>query len=127
MAISNKEKDRRGAKKLYEKVDTFFDDVMEDSDFIEQTVKAWATADPKGFMTLLEKRLPKVQPVDQDLQRMTLGLKDLLGELPDFDDIALELKKANKKIKDLEVALCNMTEEKEHWRKKCLKERKKNE
>ena len=127
MSISNKEKDRRGAKKLYEKVDTFFDDVMEDSSFIEETVKAWAKQDPKGFMTLLEKRLPKVQPVDQDLQRMTLGLKDLLGELPDFDDIALELKKTNKKLSDALVALSNMTEEKEHWRKKCLKERKKRE
>ncbi len=127
MSITNKERDRRSAKKLYEKVDTFFDDVMEDDAFVQETVKAWAQADPKGFMTLLEKRLPKVQAVDQDLQRMTLGLKDLLTELPEFDDISLELKKAKSKIVDLEVALSNMTQEKEHWRKKLLKERKKNE
>jgi len=127
MALSHKERDRRGALKLYEKVDGFFDEVMEDKSFVQETVKAWALADPKGFMTLLEKRLPKVQNVDQDFLRMTLGLKSLLEPLVEVEDVSALVLKEIKARKTSDAECEKMTGEKEHWRRKYLKEHKKHE
>lgn len=94
MNISKDEKDRRSAKKMYEQFDERLSNIFQDQEFTDETIKKWAKADPKGFMQLFGTRLPKVQPVDQDLQKTFISLKSMLLELPEVDDIAKELKKA---------------------------------
>jgi hypothetical protein len=121
MSISNDEKDRRAKKKLYEKVDSIFDEVMDDPEFSKEIVQSWAKADPRGFMQLMEKRLPKVQAVDQDLQRTLISLKSMMLDLPDFDDVALALKKTQADLRRITQERDNYLEQVEFLNKKLKK------
>lgn len=94
MNISKDEKDRRSAKKMYEQFDERLSNIFQDKEFTDEVIKEWAKADPKGFMQLFGTRLPKVQPVDQDLQKTFISLKSMLLDLPEVEDIAKALKKA---------------------------------
>ena len=75
---------------------------MDDQEFTKGIVQEWAKSDPRGFMQLIDKRLPKVQAVDQDLQRTLISLKSMMLDLPEVEDIALALKNALSKIRKLE-------------------------
>lgn len=89
---SQTELDRRSGKKMYEKVDNLLLEMMEDEEFTKEIFKDWAKNDPKGFFTIMKDRLPKVQPVDQDLQKTLISLKSMMEELPDVEDVAKKLK-----------------------------------
>lgn len=121
MAITKAEDDRRSKKKLYEKVDSIFDEVMDDPDFSKTIVQEWAKADPRGFMQLMEKRLPKVQPVDQDLQRTLISLKSMMLDLPDVEDVALALKKCQAELRKATQERDNYLEQVEFLNKKLKK------
>lgn len=127
MAETNKnktERNRRTSKKLYEKVDEIFEEVMNDPEFSKQIVQDWAKEDPRGFMQLMEKRLPKVQPVDQDLQRTLISLKSMMMDLPDVEDVAKAFKKCRIELSTALRDLKNAIEEKDFWRTKYLTKQK---
>lgn len=94
MAISEAEKGRRSGKKMHEKVDNLLLEMMEDEEFTSDVFKEWAKADPKGFFTIMKDRLPKVQPVDQDLQKTLISLKSMMEGLPEVEDLHKLYKKA---------------------------------
>jgi formiminotetrahydrofolate cyclodeaminase len=93
---SDKEKNRRSSKKMYENLDGALGELIDDRAFLIEYLKDLKQDDPRAFNTLLASRLPKAQPVDQDLQKTLLSLKSVMLDLPDVDDIA----KASKKFRD---------------------------
>lgn len=105
MSISNSEKGRRSGKKMYEQLDTLLSTMMEDTEFTEEIFKQWAKDDPKGFFTIMKDRLPKVQPIDQDLQKTLISLKSMMEGLPEVEDIAKALKKEKEKANKLQYEL----------------------
>lgn len=92
--VTDDEMNKRASKKMYERFDESLAKMFDDKEFTDEIIKQFAFADPKGFMQLFGSRLPKVQPIDQDLQRTFISLKSMLLDLPDVEDIAKELKKA---------------------------------
>jgi len=106
-SISDKEKGRRRGKEMHEVFDKFIGSVLNDEEFGEEILRQWAKSDPKGFMQLAKDRMPKVQPVDQDLQKTYISLKSMMEELPDVTDIALALstekQKCNKLRREIEI------------------------
>jgi formiminotetrahydrofolate cyclodeaminase len=91
---SQTEMDRRSGKKMYEKVDNLLLEMMEDEEFTKEIFKEWAKNDPKGFFTIMKDRLPKVQPIDQDLQKTFISLKSMMEYLPEVEDVAKKLHNA---------------------------------
>lgn len=105
MSISDKEKNRRSSKKMYEHVDSMLLDMLEDEDFSKEIFKEWAKNDPKGFFTIMKDRLPKVQPIDQDLQKTLISLKSMMEGLPEVEDVAKALKKEKERANILQTEL----------------------
>ncbi len=101
MAISDKEMNRRSGKKMHEKMDDLLLEMMDDESFTADIFKEWARADPKGFFTIMKDRLPKVAPIDQDLQKTLISLKSMMEDLPEFEDVHLLLKKAKQEVNRL--------------------------
>jgi chromosome segregation ATPase len=91
--ITNSEKDRRSSKKMYENLDSALADLLDDKKFLVQYLKDLHKNSPSAFNQLMTSRLPKVQPIDQDLQKTLISLKAMLLDLPEVDDIAGALKK----------------------------------
>lgn len=113
-----KEKGRRSGKKMYEHVDDMLMEMMEDTVFTQEIFKEWAQSDPKGFFTIMKDRLPKVQPVDQDLQKTLISLKSMMEDLPEVEDIALALKKETARANRAEFELNKIQQEYKLMQKK---------
>ena len=71
---------------------------------------------------LLLQFLPKVQPVDQDLEKNVLSLTDLLKDLPDSQELTKELTACKNKINALETQMKLMKRRQKIWRKKGVEE-----
>lgn len=101
MSISKVEKERRSGKRMHEQLDGIIEKILNGPN-AEEILTQWALNDPKGFSQLAASRMPKVQPVDQDLQKHYISLKAMLLELPDIEDINLaltRLRKENNRLK----------------------------
>ncbi len=121
MAITNNEKNKRSSKKMYDLFDSTLTDIFSDEEFTAEVVKDWAKADPKGFMQLFGSRLPKVQPIDQDLQRTFISLKSMMMDLPEVEDVAKALQLEKGKNNKLQYELDTARAEIKMIRKKFIK------
>ena len=101
MGISNDEKNRRSGKKAYENLDQAISKQMENPDMIAGMLSWLAENDPKRFFDTVMARMPKVQPIDQDLQKTYISLKAMMEDLPEAEDIIGELHKWRKKAQRL--------------------------
>jgi hypothetical protein len=127
MSLKTEEKKRRSGKKMHE----IFDEELlklfeEDEDFRQESLKNWAKADPKGFMQIYSSRLPRVQPVDQDLLKNEISLKSILVDLPEVEDILNEYNKVKAENRMLTTRVSNLEEQVEFLNKKMQKMRAKN-
>jgi hypothetical protein len=127
MSLKTEEKKRRSGKKMHE----IFDEELlklfeEDEDFRQESLKNWAKADPKGFMQIYSSRLPRVQPVDQDLLKNEISLKSILVDLPEVEDILNEYNKVKAENRMLTTKVSNLEEQVEFLNKKMQKMRAKN-
>jgi len=102
---TNEEMKRRRGKKSHELLDERILTHLESRN--QAQFDEWAKKYPKEFMALAINRMPKVQPIDQDLQKNVISLRTLLEELPDTDKLYSELKKAkgqrNKVLNELDA------------------------
>jgi len=124
MALKTEEKLRRKGKKNHELLDDMILKVLE-GDNAEEVFQAWALADPKGFMTLAKDRSPRVQPVDQDLQKTHISLKSIMYDLPEVEDVLGENKNLKSENKKLTTENSNLTEQVDFLNKKMQKMREK--
>ncbi|RLI51402.1 hypothetical protein DRO61_02615 [Candidatus Bathyarchaeota archaeon] len=126
MALKNEEKQRRKSKKIYENLDSAIGLLLDDEDFLLQYLKDLQKNDPRGFNDLVKSRLPKVQPVDQDLQKTTISLKSILYDLPEVEDILNEYNKVKAENRMLTTENENLKEQVDFLNKKMQKMRAKN-
>ena len=126
MALKNEEKQRRKSKKIYENLDSAIGLLLDDEDFLLQYLKDLQKNDPRGFNDLVKSRLPKVQPVDQDLQKTTISLKSILYDLPEVEDVLNEYNKVKAENRMLTTENSNLKEQVEFLNKKMQKMRAKN-
>ncbi len=106
MAASNKSIRERALREVQNSQSVYkelFEGVLEDKELFGEIFKKWALDDPKGFMTLLEKGQPKVQPIDQNELSRFQSLQDMMIDLPGREDIILKLKKAEARAADLTI------------------------
>tara|TARA_R110001632_G_scaffold5144_4_gene20980 strand:+ start:5502 stop:5894 length:393 start_codon:yes stop_codon:yes gene_type:complete len=101
MSITNNEKNRRAGKKAHEQLDNAIATKMEDPDMIAGMLDWLAENDPKRFFDTVMARMPKVQQIDQDLQKTYISLKAMMENLPDEKDIITSLHKWKKKAQSL--------------------------
>jgi chromosome segregation ATPase len=90
--ITNNEKTRRSTKKMYEKIDGALGRLLDKDELVDEYLEGLQKNNPSAFNSLMTSRLPKVQPVDQDLQKTLISLKSMMLDLPEVDDIAGALK-----------------------------------
>ena len=122
-SITDKEKSRRSSKKMYEQVDELLLEMIEDQEFSKDVFRDWAKNDPKGFMMIMKDRLPKVQPVDQDLKKTLISLKSMMEDLPDVEDIAKKLRVTTHAKNKLENENIQLKEQIKLYQKKLNKKK----
>ena len=117
---NKKEQERESGKKMHEQLDSIITKIL-NGPKSEAILTAWAETDPKGFSQLAASRMPKVQPIDQDLQRTLISLKSIMLPLPDVEDIILAFKKCRVELGQERADKLAANEDRDLWRKKYLK------
>lgn len=117
---NKKEQERQKGKMMHEQLDGIITKILNGPN-AETILTEWALSDPKGFAQLAASRMPKVQPVDQDLQKNFISLKSMMLDLPEIDDIAKELKNTQKELGQERADKLAANEDRDLWRKKYLK------
>lgn len=123
MSITNNEKNRRSGKKAHENLDKAIAEQMENPDMIAGMLAWLAENDPKRFFDTVMARMPKVQPIDQDLQKTYISLKAMMEDLPDAEDIIGELQKWKKKCQKLAYDNSQLTLERDDYKEKLYKKK----
>lgn len=121
--INNKNKidqERQAAKTMHELFDTMLLNALQGSDS-QEIFNNLLKNNSSQALSLIEKRMPKVQNSSADVEQNYLSMKDMLLHLPEFEDVAKALKKAEKDRNQYFSDTKTADEDRDLWRKKYLK------